>query len=50
MTENTDENQTLELLSQGDAAADKDFKYMFKYKFKALVVDDDNEMMQHDDP
>eukprot|EP00658_Telonema_sp_P-2_P019934 TRINITY_DN1783_c0_g1_i1.p1 TRINITY_DN1783_c0_g1~~TRINITY_DN1783_c0_g1_i1.p1 ORF type:complete len:1404 (+),score=419.27 TRINITY_DN1783_c0_g1_i1:184-4395(+) len=45
MTQGANETQTIDLLDRDNKANEKDFKYMFKYKYKALVVDDDNELM-----
>ena len=48
MTENANEEDTCKLLNSSMQEQDDSNrqKYMFKYKFKALVVDDDSEMRQ----
>ncbi len=49
-TTGLDEDDTLRVLQQAvedpGVAGVKPFKYEYKYKFKALVVDDDSEMFE----
>jgi len=46
MTENANEEDTCKLLNSSMQEQDNRHKYAFKYKFKALIVDDDSEMQQ----